>query len=327
VNLKLDLDSRSSSSCVAYASYLVIERHKRKYGSLPRGVYFNKIMSLLYRKAKGEGFDIKLPHCWYRYGDEVVKYHMPQNVQWNHEDAYQTIVSWQGFEPENPSDSRLTRRLKQLLDELVDKYSEKNVNEAIEEVYSYAPFEFQRAYRKCKDSILDQMRTQVNWKNYAQDVVWPCIDSACASFPKKEFPEVAETLPVFRRLMEQVLVKDTSHPDYVLSKELLEEFWEWFCYFLRVHPSAHENVPRETIEFWRERLDWETERYARILGDHIVQASFKDHSLDKDPVLGDAVESRLKKASEENDAISLFDDDFEGLEDFLKQARKRTSAR
>jgi hypothetical protein len=87
--------------------------------------------------------------------------------------------------------------------------------------------------------------------------------------------------------MEQVLVKDTSHPDYVLSKELLEEFWEWFCYFLRVHPSAHENVPRETIEFWRERLDWETERYARILGDHIVQASFKDHSLDKDPVLGD----------------------------------------
>jgi hypothetical protein len=312
---------------VAFAAYLVIDRYKRKYGSPPRGVYFNKIMSLLYRKAKSEGFDIKLPHCWYRYGDEVVKYLMPHNIQWNHEDAYQTFVSWQGFEPEDMSDSRLTKRLKLLVDELVDKYSEKNVNEAIEEVYSYAPFEFQRAYRKCKDSILDQMRTQVNWKNYAKDVVWPCFDSACASFPKTEFPEVADALPVFRRLMEQVLVEDASYPDYVLSKELLEEFWEWFCYFLRVHPSAYENVPRETIEFWRERLDWETERYSRILGDHVVQAASRDRSLSEDPLLGPVVDSRLKRVSEENDAISLFDDDFEGLDNFLRQARTKPSTR
>lgn len=56
---------------LALASYLVIEEHRRLTGQYPSGLYFNKAMCLLYRNLKKANLNLELPHCWYRYGDEV----------------------------------------------------------------------------------------------------------------------------------------------------------------------------------------------------------------------------------------------------------------
>ena len=59
---------------VGYACRVFIEGHEGSVGCSPSGVMFNKFMTLLYRDIRRTlGVDIRLPHCWYRWGDEVVR--------------------------------------------------------------------------------------------------------------------------------------------------------------------------------------------------------------------------------------------------------------
>lgn len=54
---------------VAYACRVFIEGHEGSVGCSPSGVMFNKFMTLLYRDVRRTlGVDIRLPHCWYRWG-------------------------------------------------------------------------------------------------------------------------------------------------------------------------------------------------------------------------------------------------------------------
>ena len=54
---------------IRYACQAFIEGHEGSVGCSPSGVMFNKFMTLLYRDVRRAlGVDIRLPHCWYRWG-------------------------------------------------------------------------------------------------------------------------------------------------------------------------------------------------------------------------------------------------------------------
>lgn len=84
---------------IPLASYLAIEACQDRFENPPRGLYFNKVLSLLHRQFQDLGVDIGLPHCWYRYGDEVVRYEMPSPLVWDHEATDKTTVLWDGDPP------------------------------------------------------------------------------------------------------------------------------------------------------------------------------------------------------------------------------------
>jgi len=320
--------SRDPNSPLGVAAYLVITSYAEKTDKSPTGLYFNKVMSLLHNKIKADGYDLQLPHCWYKWGDEVVRYLMPVAIGWNHEDPPQTTVTWKGRSPESLGQDELSKKLIRYIDDLTKQYSAPGgVEKAVDEVYALAPFEFQRRFKKCRDSIYSAMRRTVDIKDYGEKVLWPLVESACKSFLviSRDFPEVAESLPSFKASMEYVLHDRATN--YPLAYEISEEFWSWFCYFLRLHPKAHENVPRETLDVWEEKLDWETERYKKMFGDHIVELASKNPNIDKHQILREIADTRRKVFAEERDIIASFDKDFDDLDKFLREVKRSYRAK
>lgn len=314
--------ARNRYSPLSFASYTVIKGHTREAGRIPTGLYFNKMMSLLHSELKEECFDLKLPHCWYRWGDEVVRYRMPSALVWDHEEANITHVSWDGDVP-HIGDAALSKSIKVHVSELTKEYSgDGKIDEAVNEVYAKAPFEFQRKYKACRDAFSDLKRANFYTTGYGPNYIWPKMVEAFKSFPKDDFPIVARSLPAMEELMKVVLHQ--PDPDYGCVNEISEEFWTWFCYYLRLHPKGHENVPDETLEVWREKLEWENERFHRMLGDRVLDIRERHPSIKKNNILGPIASERSRTSKQEDDIISSFEKDVEGLDSFLSQIKKGT---
>jgi hypothetical protein len=100
-------------------------------------------MSLTHRILKNEyDIDICLPHYWYRYGDQTHIRGMPKEVGWNHENPFKTIVNWNG-DIQTVSNDAILKKIRKIVDYITEKYDGKN-KQIIQEVYKYAPYEFQR---------------------------------------------------------------------------------------------------------------------------------------------------------------------------------------
>ncbi len=108
-------------------------------------------MCLLYRNLKRKNLNLKLPHCWYRYGDEVVRYHMPHQIRWNHEDPRRTSVHWMGSEPDIKEE-----RVLEEVRRITERYHTRDgLRELVAEIYNTAPYEFQKKFREVFDVIYE----------------------------------------------------------------------------------------------------------------------------------------------------------------------------
>ncbi len=319
--------SKSPNSIMGVASYLIIKNYNEKFSDNPNGLYYNKIMSLLNRETKKREIDIQLPHCWYRFGDEVIRFAMPNCVEWNHEDPPYTKIIWKGSAPDTLEDYDPSRELKELVSELTEKYAipEGIDKKAVDEVYGYAPFDFQRLFRNCRENILTTKRSQVEFQDYGKTVIWPSLNEACESFPTDEFSIVGKKIPLFKATVKSILEK--PQPNYDLLEELCEEFWYWFCYYLRLHPDAHENVLKETLDIWEEKLEWENDSYEKMLGDHIISLVDNYPDLKSQSILVSESEKRKKIIEHEKEILALFDDDFNEFDDFLKDVKHNYRAK
>src|SRR5437762_11314562 len=82
----LVLHDRDVNDLLNFASYQVITKYEQVTGAKPSGLFFNKVLSVLNRDLGAVHLQLRLPHCWYRWGDEVVRILMPRHLQWVHED-------------------------------------------------------------------------------------------------------------------------------------------------------------------------------------------------------------------------------------------------
>ena len=309
-----------------FAAYYVIKQFRLKTGDDPTGLYFNKAMSIINSKMKEDGYNLRLPHCWYRWGDEVVRYCMPFELGWSHEDPPFTKVTWEGEVPYGMIDVKVQDRVKTLATELAERYSSEEISEMVEQVYRNAPFEFQRRYKSVRDSFLSIQRTEFKVENFNKRKLIPQLVEAIESFPDdKEFDEVKAHLPAFQRLMTYVLTTDDVN--YPLANEISEEFWFWFCYFLRLHPSCHENVGIDALAIWTERLQIESERYARTFGDHVLRASKTIPEIASDDVLMPFVATEQDIEKESGKILAEFEGEFEGLDEFLTKVKSNYKAK
>ncbi len=302
--------TRNSSQVVdplAIASYLVIDKHEKYTGKSPSGLYFNKLMSLVDRKLRGS-VNLKLPHCWYRYGDEVVRAAMPYNVKWDHMYDDKTIVTWKGDIP-MLDDSIQVRLITGVIDELTNAYAE-NVNLAVHEVYKFAPFEFQRQFLNVRE-IFYGMNNAFNWDaNTYLTLSAPQFFKALNSFPSHEFPQLKERLQITRQLAEITL--NNPDVDNSILKDIMTTFWFHFCYYLRTHDEAHDNVPENYITYWNNILETEDARYRKIYADIIEKISYSvDISGNK--LLSDELNWKLKDDDEALKGLDEFEDDLASI--------------
>lgn len=235
---------------VRYASYLFVEKHRDAVGESPTGVMYNKYMTLLNRALKDHmGKDIGLPHCWYRWGDEVVRINMPY-LSWNHDDPRKTVVDYTGAPPPVPPRDDTVAYMKTFTEDFLDRYSgTEGVEMAIDEVYTGAPFGFQNDYRMLRDN-LRLAQGNFAFSNHT-DMVSGLFEQAMASFPSESFPDILAQRDVFEHVFRLALDRNLSVDRL---RQISETFWFFFCYHLRLNDRCHENISEETMGVWRSVL-------------------------------------------------------------------------
>ena len=242
---------------VAYACRVFIEGHEGSVGCSPSGVMFNKFMTLLYRDVRRTlGVDIRLPHCWYRWGDEVVRHGMSY-LSWNYDSPGVTRVMFTGDVAGFPDDDRVKRYIDSYASRFIHAYSgPEGVEMAVDDVYSEAPFEFQNRFRMLRENLRISKGNLVAVNQ--TEVVRSLYENAMRVFPHSEFPLLKDRVSEFTAVFEAAL--DNAVP-MVKLQEISEIFWYWFCYHLRLHPRCHENVSGLTLEIWRDSLPYEDRNF------------------------------------------------------------------
>ena len=79
-----------------------------------------------------------------------------------------------------------------------------------------------------------------------------------------------------------------------------------------------ENVPRLTIDFWEEKLEFEDDRYRKMLGDHAA----KIPEATDNPLLEPLIRERKAEGEEYRRLLESFGDDFDGLGEFVEGIRR-----
>ena len=303
---------------VAYSSYYIIKSYKRQNGSLPSGLYFNKALSYVNSEIKKIDESIRLPHCWYRWGDEVVRYYMPKEITWSHEEASFTKVDWNGGPP-ILWDDKFTVAIESIVKEFLNKYPVKNTGwyeELLADHYEGAPFEFQREYKSCRDLLFDRTRVNSHEGRYANEVLIAVFKTALSTFPKEKlFQPVREFIPTFLNLISYPL--SGGREDLFTANDISEEFWYWFSYFLRVHPKAHENIEEETVTYWKSELEHETHRFYQNFDDHVARLSKRFPEIVNDDLLAPHLQEGVRRMQDWERSFKDFEDSIEGLDDFL----------
>lgn len=281
---------------VRYAAHEFLEAYESNCGDMPTGVLFNKFMTLLNIKLKESlGADIRLPHCWYRWGDEVVRHELPY-IRWNHEDPSKTTVEYCGSIPRYEQKNDVMRFIDLYAREFIDRYTgSEGAEMAIDELYAHAPFEFQRRYRKLRENLKISRRS--NYISNHTEMVRTLFEDAMDVFPEKPFKDACiqktEFESVFRAAMES---GQSQHILYDIS----ESFWFYFCYHLRLNRDCHDNVRRETIRVWKDVIPGETVNYERIMQNYAYELT---HGDTDDPVMLRLIEERESRLSEVDDLL------------------------
>jgi len=294
--LYLGSHSNSKHYYVKVASQIFLEQYRNRNGTDSNGVLYNKYLTLLHRELKAYGKDIKLPHCWYRWGDIVVSHCIPF-IQWNHSAQNHTSVTWYGDCVKYDNKDEVVVLIKKNASLFISNHSGSEAHEiAKDEVYDGAPFRFQNEYRKLRES-LDPTNRTAQIDNYLEYIA-NLFESSMSTFPS-EFKKINSQKEEFISVFNVMLREKASSKDIF---DLTEYFWFFFCYHLRLNKKCHENVSKDVLSHWEESLPWETMKFDHILQnftDKFYNGSYRDECL----------ESILTRRAERMEILDRLDSD------------------
>lgn len=281
--------NKSNTDYVEISSFIFLKRFNDVYGHPPSGVLYNKFLTLLNTSLKNEfNFDMKLPHCWYRWGDVVVKQTLPY-IGWTHSDLNNTAVSFNGHEPFIEMNNPIIKFIVEYAEDYLNRYGDdrEGVERAVDDVYLQAPLDFQRNYKTLRES-LNISRINAPYVNQ-QEYIRSLFDKAMSSFPDSKFKNIIRQKNDFTAVFKECL--DSNVPSNNLF-DIAEDFWFFFCYHLRL--KYNYNVGRGIKDAWKSKLMLETSRYNASIQNYAAQ--FCETS--DDPTIKRLLDDRAKRLSE-----------------------------
>ena len=216
---------------------------RKRFGTDPTGVYFNKVMCLINERIKGD-----LPHCWYRFGDEVIRSCLPNSIVWSHQEG-KTIVNL------DTRDLDLDDGIVAVTNDVLDEFPMDGIERIVDKIYSFAPYDFQRDFRDLRKEIDSIKDTSIQLEPFRKQRIARYKDKAYGSFPKKfGNGDLADGIELWSSFFDSALSHDPV--DYRLLKNMNETFWYQFCYHLRLDSNG--NVPDRVLDRWREDLEYDS---------------------------------------------------------------------
>lgn len=239
---------------VRNASYLFISKYADTYGIQPSVSLFNRFIILFNREAKDElGYDIRMPHCWYRWGDMFVGNEM-KYIRCNCGRDGKTTVSFCGQAPDMNADE-----VDSLAGEFADSFIREHgsdTDESMNEVYADAPFEFIIRYRELRD-LLEKENDYERIRNV--------FDETMSSFPK-EFDPISKHTTSFVTVFRECIVRRVRID---CLSEIAVNYWGFFCRHLRM--ICNENISHETLGIWESKIDLENDRYESFIQNYAYE--------------------------------------------------------
>lgn len=296
-----DLSRKQSSiddKLLNYASYLVVKNYKSLTDENPNGVFFNKIMSLINKKSD----NIELPHYWYRYGDQVCRQEMPTELDWNHGELDQTTVDWK-IDSKDHFEGLEGHPIEGDVQELVERYHD-NFEKLIDDVYSYAPYKFQKKFLELRKTFYG-INNAYNWdKESYKELSKPIFNRTYDNFPIHDFKELKDEYNLVKTFIETKIESDDWK--FKILEKISKHFWFLFCYHLRLNPKARENIPSEILRYWKEKLPNDENRHRKSIADIVINSIDKDDNLLDNPVIKEFYEWRKKDKEETKKLINDF---------------------
>lgn len=285
---------------VRYAKYMFISQYRSTCGSNPSGVMYNGFLVLLNRELIDKiGKDIRLPHCWYRWGDEVVRCNMPY-LEWNHDDPNKTIVQFSGHMHDPSYRDEVSNHTRLFAKEFISGYTgTEGVDLAMDEIYSKAPFRFQNDFRTLMDSLRP---TQEDVSvSHRLDMARDLYQTAMRNYPLRSFPSTKLEVAQFDRLFTKALDEGLSVDRL---QQMSETFWLYFCYHLRLHKDCHANIPGSTLDAWEGVLPEALDIYREKIQNYAYYL-FPDGS--DDPVINRLLMDRKQRFEDLNALLAAMD--------------------
>lgn len=252
-----------SRASLEYACWKIMSKYKEAEEGTVGGLRFNKMMSLLNKELLDVDVDIMLPRCWYFYGEEVVPKELPAQVvfEGSDEDSKRTTFKWSGKSPRKPA-----KRTKKTIDSKIDSiYSQfppdRYVFDAANEVYEYAPYDFQRAYRDFRSDFVLWSTFDRNGSFRTEFLYKEEFEKAMELFPTEDFPSLR--VPAKKLEMVVKAIFNEQPKQNRIGIEMAIAYWEIFCKFLRIHEKGHQYVSDVRVAYWRETAFADLEDYKK----------------------------------------------------------------
>ena len=229
-----------------------------------RDTHFNKMIFLIYESLKEREIDMCLPYCWYRHGTLI------------HEPSFYSQIGLPPgfFITSDKSTRRMTRvpnnnlphETKSTIDEIVDRivftYQDRRnrwihggTDKLLDDDYSFAPYEFQRIFkRRFEKYLTTEFRTPVRrqiprhsaFSLQDVDYINSYLDELMCAFPS-DMDFLNDTYQDWEDTARISLEWDQDS-----FLKIVEDFWAIFSKHLRI--LHNENIPNDTITFWKNRL-------------------------------------------------------------------------
>jgi hypothetical protein len=228
-----------------------------------RDTHFNKMIFLIYESLKDEKIDLKLPYCWYKHGTLIhqqsfyTQVGRPLDFYITNDSSTRKI----SHIPKNDLESDIKDVIDAVVIKVVSKYKQTKhrfikgyIHQLLDDDYFYAPYEFQRIFKRHFEKYLTDFRTPVR-KQIPRHI---SFDPDEIESINEYLNELIRTFPDDMEYLSETYQEwdDTARLcldcDQDLFLNLVDDFWAIFSKYLRI--SRFENIPEAEILRWRSKL-------------------------------------------------------------------------
>jgi hypothetical protein len=292
-------EGKPGASLVPVIWYETISQWEHRNEVPLSSLFFHKISTLTRFRLEQQGLPVPLPYAWYLFGTAAQD--LPHLIQFFPDpESEQTKVEWRGPSPELFRGDRSADLIRSTIDSILDEYPPDKGELAVDEVYTHAPFEFQRKFRRVRMAagLTGVGSAEAAGLNVAGGL-WGLTLDAFDEFPYARFPTLASSVAVVREAV-NVGINVNLEQRRRLAVEAIEGFWTVFCAHLRLDHEGSKDVSQETIQSWRRMAEQRDRVFVRNLGDIVVELARWEPSIENDGTLGPvAAQRRVEQVEEE----------------------------
>jgi len=225
---------------------------------------FNKMIFLLYKRLLTADIDIKLPYYWYLQGSLIEENQFEEDVGQSREFYITSDRSSRKMTrvPKSSVPEDLQRQIDDQIQSLVQNYRQTSgffkkgyISLLLDDVYSQAPYEFQRTFNRglvpFLDSIHDPERvknkTSFSLNDAEKDKIETLLDDSFRVFPQCDMRRIYDTYVDWDDTI-RITLESSERQIFPITKN----FWDFFCHNLRI--LQNENLPSDLIRQWDSRF-------------------------------------------------------------------------